>query len=72
MTLDDLIKELTQELKDNRIGDADMQIIAAKLRAGQELADTVRKWDNGFISGREARKAVKSKREAYDAAGNGE
>lgn len=42
--------------------------ITAALKAGQALAETVAKWDNGFISGREARKQVTEKRQAWDAA----
>jgi hypothetical protein len=50
----------------------DAMQIRAVLRAGQELADAVRKWDDGFISGRAARKLVSEKRKAWDKLMKGE
>lgn len=68
MTIDKMIQHMTDRETeagcwiDTNVGNA----ICAALKAGQDLAETVRKWDEGFISGREARKLVSEKRQIWD------
>lgn len=63
------IEEMVQWLDDHDDEDwQEKQAIRAALYAGQALAKTVKRWDDGFISGREARKQVTEKRKAFDAA----